>query len=129
MGSLVAVPLAYVLAPLDIVSYSAVVMFVIFTGVWAGDVADKIWGTHDNGRIVIDEVAGLLITVTCIDRTNWALLLIGFVIFRVLDIAKPPPIKQIDKKLSNAWGVMLDDVMAGIFGLAIMVAITQMSLW
>ena len=76
-------------------------------------------------QIVIDEVAGYLICVASVDRGDWLLLAIGFLVFRVLDIAKPPPIRLIDRKLGGGTGVVLDDVAAGALGAGVMAILAQ----
>jgi phosphatidylglycerophosphatase A len=88
-------------------------------------VADRAWGTHDSGRIVVDETAGYLTTVALVDRSRWEVLLVGFVIFRALDITKPPPIRWFDEKMPGGAGVVLDDVVAGVMGAALMVALDR----
>ena len=124
-GTLVTVPLAYALAGLPVWQYALVVLAVIGVGIWAADRADRAWGTHDSGRIVIDEVAGYLATVALVDRSHWAPLAVGFVVFRALDITKPPPIRWLDENLPGGVGVVLDDVAAGVLGLGIMVALDR----
>ncbi len=122
-GTAVAVPLAWTLAGLPWWIFVTVVVAVTLLGIWAADAADAAWGTHDSGRIVVDEVAGYLATVAFVDRSDWIVLVTGFVVFRALDIVKPPPIRWIDEKLPGGWGVVLDDVAAGVMGAAIMVGV------
>jgi len=124
-GTAVTVPLACALAPLNIWQYALVVLAVIGIGIWAASRADRAWGTHDSGRIVIDEVAGYLATMTLVDRAHWAPLVVGFVVFRFLDIVKPPPIRWLDENLPGGVGVVIDDVAAGIVGMGIMVALAR----
>lgn len=121
-GTLVAVPLAWALAGLPIWQFSIVCVAVTLLAVWAAGRADRAWGTHDSGRIVIDEVAGYLVTMACVDRAHWAPLAVGFVVFRVLDIVKPPPVRWLDENLPGGWGVVLDDVAAGAIGMVMMIA-------
>src|SRR6187551_3158402 len=71
-GTAVTVPLALALAGLPLLPYVLVTVAVIGVGIWAADRADRAWGTHDSGRIVIDEVAGYLVTMTLVDRGHWA---------------------------------------------------------
>lgn len=76
-------------------------------------------GDKDDGRIVIDEVVGMLITVAGFPK-NWMWLSLGFFLFRAYDIWKPFPARYFDQNVHGAWGVMLDDIMAGIYALATM---------
>ncbi len=119
-GTAVAVPLAWALASLSVWQFGLVALGVVLLGVACAQRADRAWGTEDNQRIVIDEVAGYLITVLPVDRSAWAPLLAGFVIFRAFDILKPPPIRWVDEHLPGGWGVVLDDVAAGVMGAAVM---------
>jgi len=122
-GTAVTVPIAWALAGLPWWGFVAVVVAIIAVGIWAAEVADRAWGTHDSGRVVVDEVAGYLATVAFVDRADPLVLGVGFVVFRVLDIVKPPPIRWLDENLPGGWGVVLDDVAAGVIGAAIMVGL------
>lgn len=82
------------------------------TGVWASARAELYWG-HDPGRVVIDEVLGVLVTLAFIPVSVTAVC-VGFFLFRFFDIFKPPPIRYFEK-LPHGWGVMTDDLVAGIF--------------
>lgn len=103
-------------------------MAVILLGIWAANVADAHWGTHDSGRIVIDEVAGLFVTVALVDRNSWVLLTLGFVLFRAFDIIKPPPVRWFDKNMPGGAGVVLDDVAAGVLACAALYGLSLTSL-
>ncbi len=81
--------------------------------VWGADTYAKIIKVEDPGEIVIDEVWGFLITMTWLPMT-WQACLLGFLLFRVLDITKPLLIGYLDRKLSGGWGIMADDIAAGI---------------
>jgi phosphatidylglycerophosphatase A len=96
---------------------------VTLLGVACAQRADRAWGTEDNQHIVIDEVAGYLVTVIPVDRSSWAPLAVGFVLFRVLDSVKPPPIRWLDEHLPGGWGVVLDDVAAGVMGAGALLAL------
>jgi phosphatidylglycerophosphatase A len=122
-GTAVAVGLVYLAAPLPSWAYWLVTAAVTLVAVWAAGRADAFWRTHDDGRIVIDEVAGYFATMAFVDRADWRLLAIGFAVFRVLDIVKPPPARWIDRNLEGGLGVVLDDVVAGAQGAALMVGI------
>lgn len=124
-GTAVAVLLAWALAPLQLLAFALVVAGVTAVGVAAAAGAQRAWGTEDDQRIVIDEVAGYLATVALVDRSDWVALAVGFVVFRALDIAKPPPVRWLDERVPGAWGVMLDDLAAGVIGAAILVALDR----
>lgn len=122
-GTAVTVPLAWALAGLVLWQYALVVVGITAIAVWAADRADHAWGTHDSGRIVIDETAGYLVTMAFVDRGHWIPLVVGFVVFRAFDIIKPPPVRWLDENLPGGWGVVLDDVAAGVMGAAVMWAL------
>lgn len=118
-----AVPLAWLCRGVHIPGFLGLALVVTALGIVAAHAADRVWGTHDSGRIVVDEVAGFLFTVSLVDRADpWALG-VGFVVFRFFDIVKPPPVRWLDENLPGGWGVVLDDVAAGVLGMATMVAI------
>lgn len=81
-------------------------------GIWAGNKVEPYWG-KDSYRVVIDEVAGMFVSVLFIP-IDWKWLLAGFVLFRFFDIAKPLYIRRMEA-FKGGWGVMLDDVLAGIY--------------
>jgi len=89
------------------------IALIFFTGVWAANRVEKETKVHDNQIIVIDEIVGMLITVALFEKTLiW--LAVGFLLFRFFDITKPFPAKS-SEKLPHGWGVMMDDVIAGIY--------------
>ncbi|TXK95581.1 phosphatidylglycerophosphatase A [Methylococcaceae bacterium HT1] len=119
-GTLAAVPIYIALAQTNIWIYSVVSVLCSVVGVWICGIAAEKLGEHDFGGIVWDEIAGLLITMWFV-VFSWQNLLLGFVLFRAFDIIKPWPIKWIDQKVSGGFGIMLDDVIAGVFaGLVLM---------
>lgn len=119
-GTAVAVPIAYLLADLPMWQFAAIAVAVTALGVLVAHHAGLAWGTEDDQRIVIDEVAGYLITMIPVDRGSWAPLVVGFVLFRALDMLKPPPVRWLDENLPGGWGVVLDDAAAGVQGAVIM---------
>ncbi len=125
-GTVVAVPLAWALAGVGLPLFATLVVAVTLVAVWAAATADRAWGSHDSGRIVIDEVAGYLVTVALVDRSSWLVLGVGFVVFRALDITKPPPVRAIDERLPGGWGVVLDDIGAGLYGLGVMAGLAAL---
>jgi len=115
-GTLLGLPLL-LLMPANLLVYS-VVLFVLFAfGVWSCDSCARYLGVHDHGGIVWDEVVGYLITMLALPVT-WQWMLAGFVVFRIYDIAKPWPISWVDKQVGGGFGIMIDDVLAGVFAAA-----------
>lgn len=130
-GTAVAVPLVWALSSVPLVGFVAITVVVTVVGIWAASVSDAFWGTHDSGRIVIDEVAGYMVTVLFVARDDWAFLLLGFILFRLFDIVKPPPVRWLDKNLPGGTGVVIDDIGAGIYGCAAMygLSLTSIPTW
>lgn len=114
-GSLAALPFAWAIAslggPLALLA-AAVVAFAV--GVWAAEIYGRRSGVKDAGPIVIDEVAGQWLTLVPLPADPVAYLL-GFLTFRAADIAKPWPAGWADRTLDGGLGVMLDDVIAGLY--------------
>ena len=113
VGTLAALPLVFFLAKTGPLIYMVAILLLLPLGIVSAEIYEQDKGGHDHKEIVIDEVLGILIAMTWVPIT-WQSLLIGFVLFRVLDIFKPFPIGYIDKKIQGGLGVMADDVAAGI---------------
>ncbi|WP_133182098.1 phosphatidylglycerophosphatase A family protein [Shewanella decolorationis] len=125
-GTLAAVPLYLLLAQLPLSWYLAVTLVCVLAGIYICDKAAKDMGVHDHGAIVWDEVAGLLITMIAAPAgVLW--LIAGFVLFRLFDIIKPWPIRWLDAKVEGGFGIMIDDVLAGIFALVCLQVIVLIS--
>lgn len=115
-GTLMAVPLYLLLAELPLIPYLIVVLIVCITGVWICDKSSKLLGVHDHGGIVWDEFAGFFITMIAAPE-GWLWIVIGFALFRLFDIWKPWPISILDEKVDGGLGIMIDDIVAGIYAL------------
>lgn len=100
-----------------------VIFFVI--GVWSAYKVEKSWG-HDASKVVVDEMVGLWIAMWWIPY-SWVTLLLAFILFRVFDIWKPLFIRKMEK-LPHGWGVMLDDVLAGIYANLVLQAVLYLNL-
>jgi phosphatidylglycerophosphatase A len=123
-GTLVTVPIAWWCRSMGMLPYLGLVTLVALIGIWAAGEADRAWGKHDSQRIVIDEVAGYLLTMALVDRgSGWALAA-GFLVFRLLDIAKPGPIRWLDRHVKGGLGVMLDDLVAGAVGAFVLLGLS-----
>jgi len=113
MGTLAAIPLWWLLAQLPLTSYLIVVSIAAVVGIAiCGRAADQM-GVHDHGGIVWDEFVGFWIAMAALPIT-WQSVILGFVLFRVFDIFKPWPISWLDKRVSGGFGIMIDDVIAGL---------------
>ncbi|MEY8195315.1 MAG: phosphatidylglycerophosphatase A, partial [Cycloclasticus sp.] len=86
-------------------------------GIWICGQAAKELGVHDHGGIVWDEIAGYLLTMYWVDF-SWQNVLLGFVLFRLFDILKPWPINWVDRRVGGGFGIMLDDLLAGLMAAA-----------
>jgi phosphatidylglycerophosphatase A len=113
-GTLGAIPLYLLLRPHGIGAVAAAAVVVIAIGVWAATRVERSTGLHDPQIVCIDEVAGVLCTYlgATPDLTG---LIAGFVVFRALDVLKPWPAVRASR-LQGGWGVVLDDVIAGLWG-------------
>jgi phosphatidylglycerophosphatase A len=118
-GSLAAVPFCYLLGLASLPLKAAIIVVAFAIGVYACQKATDAIGIDDHGGIVWDEFVGMFITVACLPNTL-AWLIAGFVVFRIFDIWKPWPIGPIDAKLKGGLGIMLDDVIAGVFALVVL---------
>jgi phosphatidylglycerophosphatase A len=118
-GSLVGLLLFLLLHTLNVPVYLAVTAGLFVLGSFVAGEAEKILDTRDPGVVVIDEIVGILITMIAVPVTPLTLLL-GFILFRIFDVLKPFPVNFFDKKFHGGLGIMLDDVMAGIYSLIIL---------
>jgi phosphatidylglycerophosphatase A len=84
-------------------------------GIWAAGVTARRERLEDPGIVVVDEVIGQWITIAGASTLNWKSWIAAFVLFRALDIWKPPPARQLER-LPGGYGIIADDVMAGIYG-------------
>lgn len=113
-GTIAAIPLYLFLSALPKVYYiPCILMFALFASVVAAR-GGRIIGEEDSPRIVIDEVVGFLVTMSFLPL-GWIYLFAGFVLFRFFDIVKPPPIRLIEKGVRGGIGVVLDDMVAGVY--------------
>ncbi len=121
-GTLVGLPFWFLLhwfVPEPLVYIAACVLLFVF-GCWICGESSRLLGLHDAPGIVFDEIVGFLITCFPLlylpaDAAEWPWLIAAFVLFRFFDIIKPWPIRWLDRKVDGGLGIMIDDVLAGIF--------------
>lgn len=120
VGTLLAIPFYAVLlgyySPLEIF---ALCLALFLVGVWACGRTGRDLGVSDHGGMNWDEVVAFLIVLTFIP-TAWTWQLAAFVLFRLFDIVKPPPIRRIDMRVKGGFGVMLDDIFAAFYTLLVL---------
>lgn len=112
-GTLVAVGIYLLLPPLSALVYGLMLLLTFALGIYLCGKTAADLGVHDHGGIVWDEFVGYWITMF-MAPAGWLWVLLGFGLFRLLDIVKPWPISWVDKELKGGLGIMLDDVLAGI---------------
>ena len=103
-----------------------VTFFLIAIGTWSSNVVDAVWG-KDSSKVVIDEVAGMAITLLYVPQ-HITYMLAGLVAFRFFDIVKPLGIKKLEK-WPKGWGVMADDVLAGLYASIVIQLLLQFKWW
>ncbi len=113
-GTLAALPLAWWVGQGSLTVQWLVLGLVLAVAVPAAHAAGRWFGVVDAKQIVIDEVAGLLVTMLGVP-VSWVSLLAGFALFRLFDIFKPWPASYFDRRVKNGFGVVFDDVMAGLY--------------
>ncbi len=114
IGSLVGILVCFLLQDVPFTTYAIVVILTLIAGIYISGEAEKIYQAKDSSHIVIDEIAGIFFTFIYLPK-GISFLLAGFVAFRFFDILKPFPIRLIDEKIKGGWGIMFDDVLAGIY--------------
>ncbi len=115
-GTLAAIPLYLLMQHLPLAVYLALLVVICVAGIWICGKSSQMLGVHDHSGIVWDEFAGYLVTMIAAPN-HWVWMLAGFVLFRLFDIWKPWPISLLDKKVQGGLGIMLDDIVAGLFAL------------
>lgn len=113
-GSLLGVGVYVALSAQGLTAVAVAIALLFPAGVWAAGVCGRLYGAHDHGRIVVDEIVGQVIALASFPaHPGW--LIAGFLLFRLFDIWKPFPADRIDRQWGNPFGVMADDVVAGLY--------------
>jgi len=119
VGTLAAIPFYLALARLQLTLYLLTLVSFFFFSCWVSGLAEDVFAEKDSGKIVIDEVVGFLVTMTGV-AVSWKSVLAGFFLFRFFDIVKIEPARSFDRHLKNGYGVVLDDVVAGIYSCGVL---------
>jgi phosphatidylglycerophosphatase A len=118
-GTLAAIPIYVLCAQTSLSVYLAILVAGFLAGIAICSRGEKLMGVADSSAIVWDEIIGYLITMTGLPL-QWTSVLAGFVLFRFFDILKPWPISWFDRHIKGGLGIMLDDVLAGLFAAVIL---------
>jgi phosphatidylglycerophosphatase A len=131
VGTLWGVVLWFVLWGLPPLAYGIVLVALIAFGIWICDRSAKLLGVHDTPGIVFDEIVGFLVTTLPLlpalglaTSARWVI--VAFVLFRAFDIFKPWPIRRLDATVHGGFGIMLDDLVAGLYGAAVLFLLTAL---
>jgi phosphatidylglycerophosphatase A len=114
-GSVVGLVICFLLSRISVSLSALLTVVLILSAIWLSEHAERIIGEKDPGCIVIDESAGMVVTLMGLPF-NAVTAIAGFILFRLLDIVNPPPVRTIQDGLSGGAGVVMDDVAAGIIG-------------
>lgn len=127
VGTLAAMPLAIAAQRLlPAWGFLAAAACLALLGVWASGVAARVMALHDPRAVVIDEAAGLFVTLL-FQPAGTRTLVLGFVLFRAMDIIKPPPARRAER-LPGGWGIVTDDLIAGVYANLALRLLTLLSL-
>ncbi|WP_127959167.1 phosphatidylglycerophosphatase A [Serratia microhaemolytica] len=119
-GSIAALPVWWLLIQFPWPYYLLLLLLSCIIGIYLCQKTADDMQVHDHGSIVWDEFVGMWITLLALPLYNWQWIAAGFLLFRLLDIYKPWPIRWFDRKLHNGLGIMIDDVLAGMLAAAIL---------
>ncbi len=122
-GSLVAVPLIVLTTGHSILFFLTLVVLIVI-GIWSSSVAVRDFGQQDPGNVVIDEVCGMMISFLLVPSVDWKVLIAGFIGFRFFDIVKPLPIRLFER-FPSGYGIVLDDLAAGLYTNLILQVLTR----
>ena len=128
-GSLAAVLIAWALhayAGMGPLAFGFLAVMMTGPAIWAADVTARETGLKDPQIVVVDEVVGQWLAIGAAPAIRWQTLLAAFLLFRAFDIWKPPPVRQLER-LPGGVGIVLDDVMAGVYAAAVLAALVLAS--
>ena len=118
-GTFAAIPLVILVHRVNLILQGIIALVFVTAAAWVAGKAEILLGELDPRPIVIDEMAGFLISLLWLPL-NPLTVCLGFGLFRLFDIVKPPPISSVEKRMRGGWGVVIDDVLAGVFTNAVL---------
>ena len=124
VGTVAAIPFAFLLKSLPMVWFWLLLGSFFLAGIHLCDISSRRLGQHDPGGIVWDEMVAYCLTVAFLPL-SWPWWLAAFVLFRFFDIVKPWPIRQLEKRFSGGLGIMLDDIAAAAYSMAILAVLAR----
>jgi phosphatidylglycerophosphatase A len=134
VGTLWGLPFWLLLCWLPPLGYAVALLALIAFGVWVCDRSAKLLGVPDHSGIVFDEIVGFLVTAIpllpalgLVTGRWWLWLPVAFAVFRAFDILKPWPIRRLDQTVHGGFGIMLDDLVAGLYGAAVLLVLAWLS--
>ncbi len=114
LGTILAIPIYLFLSEILSPLYELTLVGYFFLSVWISERAEQMFGKKDDRRIVVDEMMGFFLTMLWLKKSFY-MIVSGFILFRFFDILKPFPIRRLEKRWRGGYGVVLDDVVAGIY--------------
>jgi phosphatidylglycerophosphatase A len=122
VGTLASLPLFWLISAYDLSTQLAIIATLFVIGVYVCSVTGKALGVVDHGSIVWDEIVAMMLVLT-VTPNAWPWTLTAFLLFRLFDIWKPYPIAQLDRRIKNGLGVMLDDVLAAAYAMLVLLVL------
>jgi phosphatidylglycerophosphatase A len=119
VGTIAAIPIYLLMQNLSLMTYLVLTVIAFIVGIWICQKSADWLGKEDPSAVVWDEIVGYLVTMIAAPQ-GWQWVVLGFALFRFFDILKPWPISLADKELHGGFGIMFDDVIAGIFAAVIL---------
>lgn len=113
-GTLAAIPLFWFMSSLSLELYLGLVVLLFIIGIYLCQQTTNKLGAHDHSAIVWDEVVGYLLTMVAVPF-DWRWVILGFFLFRLFDVWKPWPVRQLDRRVEGGLGIMLDDIGAAVY--------------
>lgn len=122
-GTLVSFPLFWLISGYSFTTQLVTIFVLFLFGIYCCSKTGKALGVTDHGSMVWDEIVAMMLVLAFVPR-DWVLWPAAFLLFRLFDIWKPFPIRQLDARLKNGFGVMFDDLLAAVYAIAVLLPLT-----